>query len=187
MEGSSRRVCEMFWLLVLVLALARSGLARYGPDRDCSWDPSLDRNQGLDPTSLAAGARLLGESAPVSDADGCRAACCAHARCDLAVLGLPADGPAQCMLVHCTSRGRDVCALTTSSQFQVFRRARAEPRADARDGGNEPHVVALLGVSGGRSNESGTGESLMTSHTGAGELADRNAEGPVYLLRCSSV
>lgn len=151
---------SMFGLFSLCLLL-RAGLAL-----DCNWDPSVDQNQGLNPTSLTAGARLLGEWSSVSTADDCRAACCAHKDCDLALVGVPADAGPQCQLVDCRSRGRDVCAFKTSSQFQVFRRVRADAREDG-DSGNAPHIVPLMGGSWEpRSN--GTGKSPVIDDVTAG-------------------
>ncbi|KAM4565831.1 kunitz-type protease inhibitor 2 [Odontesthes bonariensis] len=60
------------------------------------------------------------------------------------------DGGPQCSLVSCVSRGRDVCALQRSSQFQVFRRkarggaAHIEPRGAAEPRNNATDKVLCL-------------------------------------------
>ncbi|XP_072318253.1 kunitz-type protease inhibitor 2 [Eucyclogobius newberryi] len=61
------------------------------------------------------------ELVPDSDADSCRARCCARAACDAAVLGLPQDAPAQCFLLSCGG----ACPLRedNNSQFRVFTRS----------------------------------------------------------------
>uniref|UniRef100_A0A3P9QBV9 Serine peptidase inhibitor, Kunitz type, 2 n=1 Tax=Poecilia reticulata TaxID=8081 RepID=A0A3P9QBV9_POERE len=94
-------------------------LVRLGRLQTCDWDQSTDPNQGLDPDSLAAGARYLGQIHEVPNPESCQTACCEEAGCDLAVVGRPADGGMQCMLVSCGPAG---CSLQQSSQFQVFRK-----------------------------------------------------------------
>ncbi|XP_061575964.1 kunitz-type protease inhibitor 2 [Cololabis saira] len=179
---------QVFTLLVLVLV--RSGLAQtqnqdltqvpdpdlnqnqtQTPDPVCSWDQALAPGQGLAPRSLVAGARLLDEERAVPDAARCRALCCALPRCDLALLGLPADGGPQCLLVSCPG---DACALQPSDQFQAYRRARAQPREHAQGGGNAPHVVPLMGGPGGARDswgprgprDNGTDRCLLPSRVG---------------------
>ncbi|KAM7398772.1 hypothetical protein PAMP_018086 [Pampus punctatissimus] len=120
---------------------------------DCDWDQSTDPDQDLDPSSLDAGALNLGRITEVSDPERCRAACCDEPDCDLALLGFPADGAPQCMLVSC-GRRRDACVLRPSTQFKVYRRqVKTEVRRAAQDGGEKPHILPLLGSWEPRSNE----------------------------------
>ncbi|XP_038548348.1 kunitz-type protease inhibitor 2 [Micropterus salmoides] len=113
--------------------------------QDCDWDQSTDPDQGLDPASVDAGTVNLTRLADVSDPESCRAACCAEPDCDLALVGYPADGGPQCMLVSCVIRGQDVCVLEPSTQFKVYRKATTETRTEAKEDGESPHVVPLLG------------------------------------------
>lgn len=118
----------------------------------CDWDRSVDPKQGLDQTSLAAGARRLGSIPGVSDPEVCRAMCCDEPDCDLALLGFPADGNPQCLLVKCQSGGRDVCVLEPSNQFQVCGR-RSAARREAPEGGEKLNIVPLLNSSDQKSND----------------------------------
>lgn len=94
----------------------------------CNWDRSTDPNQGLDPNYTSNGARDLGRS-EVPDPESCRTACCEDPDCDLALVGLPADGGRQCVLVNC---GDGACTLQPSTQFQVFRKTlRVVPLAES--------------------------------------------------------
>lgn len=117
-------------LLALCLLLC-SGLAQ-----ECDWDLNVAPNQGLD--LGAPGIKLLPQPREGNSPESCKAACCAEPRCDLALVGYPADGEAQCMLVSCKRSGRDACVLQPSDQFTVYRRAE-------KDGGEKPHIVALQG------------------------------------------
>ncbi|TKS65319.1 Low-density lipoprotein receptor-related protein 11 [Collichthys lucidus] len=104
---------------------------------ECDWDQSTDQNQGLDPNSLAAGALPLDKNPEVSDAEGCRPACCKEPDCDLALVGLPADGGPQCLLVKCVIQDRDVCVLQPSEQFKIYRRK-------VHRAGETSHIVPLM-------------------------------------------
>ncbi|XP_010746297.2 kunitz-type protease inhibitor 2 isoform X1 [Larimichthys crocea] len=104
---------------------------------ECDWDQSTDQNQGLDPNSLVAGALHLDKNPEVSDAEGCRAACCKEPDCDLALVGLPADGGPQCLLVKCVIQDRDVCVLQPSEQFRIYRRK-------VHRAGETSHIVPLM-------------------------------------------
>ncbi|KAI3354000.1 hypothetical protein L3Q82_018557 [Scortum barcoo] len=120
----------------------------------CDQDEFTHLDQGLDPGSLLAGAVVLGSTMEVPDPESCRAACCDKPGCDLALVGYPADGGPQCQLVTCVVRGRDLCVLRADSQFKVYRRrAKAEARTQAEDGGEGLHVVPLMGVPEPKSNE----------------------------------
>ncbi|XP_032400766.1 kunitz-type protease inhibitor 2 isoform X2 [Xiphophorus hellerii] len=135
----------MFTLKLLLLGF----LVQLGRAQTCDWDQSADPNQSLHPDSLAAGARYLGQTQEVSDEESCRAACCEEAGCDLAVVGRPADGGMQCMLVSCGPAG---CSLQQNSQFQAFRKKQQrEAEQEAPTGG---HVVPLLDAVEPRSNNS---------------------------------
>uniref|UniRef100_A0A3Q2TBH4 Kunitz-type serine protease inhibitor 6 n=1 Tax=Fundulus heteroclitus TaxID=8078 RepID=A0A3Q2TBH4_FUNHE len=150
----------MFFQGLFVLSLMlQTGLAQ-----NCDWDPSTDPNQGLHPDSLGAGARYLGQMQEVSNPEICRGACCQEADCDLAVVGQPADGGLQCMLVSCGSGG---CTLQHSSQFQVFRRTgRSEAGQEAATPGKKLHVVPLLEAEEPRSNETNSDLCRLEKKTG---------------------
>ncbi|XP_071352902.1 kunitz-type protease inhibitor 2 [Trachinotus anak] len=132
-------LCFLFW----------SGLAL-----DCDWDQSTDPDQGLDLETVGVKVLQLDRLAEVSDPDTCRAACCHQPDCDLALVGFPADGGPQCLLVSCESQGRDVCVLQPSSQFKVYRKkVKREARGEVEDGGEKPRIVPLLGSWEPRTNE----------------------------------
>lgn len=139
-------------------------LLQFGAAQDCDWDLSTDQNQGLAPDALAAGARYLGEIREVPNAESCQAACCEEAGCDLALLGLPADGGMQCMLVSCGPAG---CALQPNSQFQVFRKkVQSEAEQESPKGGEKLHVVPLLEAEEPRSNATNSDMCRLPQKTG---------------------
>lgn len=145
--------------LLALCCLLISGLAA-----DCDWDKSVKEDQGLDASSLLGGAKQLGEFRAVSDPESCRAACCAEPRCDLALVGLPADGRPQCLLVSCGSGGENTCVLQPSSQFKVYRKTRpAEARREGQDGAEKPRVVPLLGSWEPKSNDTNNGKEPQRS------------------------
>ncbi|KAM9853333.1 kunitz-type protease inhibitor 2 [Aulostomus maculatus] len=119
-----------------------------GPVWTCDWDQSVDHNQGLDPTSLTSGARHLSRHQDVSDPEACRALCCEAPSCDLALLGFPADRRAECLLVGCWSRGRDMCRLQRSQQFQVAGK-KAERSAGAQLDDGRLRVVPMMAIPAG--------------------------------------
>ncbi|KAM6959283.1 kunitz-type serine protease inhibitor 6-like [Aplochiton taeniatus] len=93
-------------------------------DDECLWDSITDPKQGLDPISLDNGARHLfkGHLPEIISNEGCQKACCENADCQIAMVGMPADGTAECFLVSCLKDGQDVCTLRSDSQFRVFRK-----------------------------------------------------------------
>ncbi|KAM4742255.1 kunitz-type protease inhibitor 2 [Anableps anableps] len=151
-----RNMSQRFLVFCLLLEL---GLAQ-----TCDWDQSTDPNQGLAPDSLTAGARYLGQIREVPDRESCRTACCEETSCDLALVGLPADGGMQCMLVSCGPGG---CKLQQSSQFQVFRRkGQREAEQEAPTAGKKLHVVPLLEAEEPRSNETNSDLCRLPQKTG---------------------
>uniref|UniRef100_A0A8C2FF49 Serine peptidase inhibitor, Kunitz type, 2 n=1 Tax=Cyprinus carpio TaxID=7962 RepID=A0A8C2FF49_CYPCA len=86
----------------------------------CKWDPELE--QGLNISSFDNGAAFLAYLPEISDAEQCQNACCERDDCQLAVIGTPADGRPECRLVNCVKDGKDVCVLTQSTQFKVYRK-----------------------------------------------------------------
>ncbi|XP_067102639.1 kunitz-type protease inhibitor 2 [Osmerus mordax] len=88
----------------------------------CAWDTEADPEQGLEPMSYENGARNLAHLPEITDMEGCQRACCNNKDCQLAMIGRPADGMAQCYLVTCIKDGQDVCTLGPSTQFQVYRK-----------------------------------------------------------------
>uniref|UniRef100_A0A8C2GKF5 Serine peptidase inhibitor, Kunitz type, 2 n=1 Tax=Cyprinus carpio TaxID=7962 RepID=A0A8C2GKF5_CYPCA len=86
----------------------------------CKWDPELE--QGLNISSFDNGAAYLAYLPEISDAEQCQNACCERDDCQLAVIGTPADGRPECRLVNCVKDGKDVCVLTQSTQFKVYRK-----------------------------------------------------------------
>jgi len=107
------------WLLLVPVLLLLPVLQGAG-GQVCDWEP--DSAQGLDPRSLEAGARRLSVLRDLRDSASCREACCSEPRCQLALLGVPADGRPECWLVGCLQDGRDVCLLQPASQFTVSRK-----------------------------------------------------------------
>lgn len=118
----------------------------------CDWDQSTDPNQALDPKSLEDGARHLGQMREVSDPETCRTACCENPDCDLVLVGFPADGGRQCVLVSCGARGHDACTLQPSTQFQVFL------RKELQEAGEQMKVVRLMESEETRTNEANNGK-----------------------------
>lgn len=104
----------------------------------CTWDPNTDVEQGLDLKSYDNGAAYLAHLPEISDAEECQKACCVKDDCQLAVIGTPADGKSECRLVSCIKDGVDVCVLTPSTQFKVYRKidgtgdVRGQKEADVR-------------------------------------------------------
>ncbi|XP_018932824.1 kunitz-type protease inhibitor 2 isoform X2 [Cyprinus carpio] len=102
----------------------------------CKWDPDTELEQGLDISSLDNGAAYLAHLPEITDAERCQSACCERDDCQLAVIGTPADdGRPECILVSCMKDGKDVCVLTQSTQFKVYRKildsADQEPQNEA--------------------------------------------------------
>lgn len=89
----------------------------------CKWDPDTELEQGLDISSFDNGAAYLAHLPEITDAERCQSACCERDDCQLAVIGTPADdGRPECILVSCMKDGKDVCVLTQSTQFKVYRK-----------------------------------------------------------------
>ncbi|XP_052432894.1 kunitz-type protease inhibitor 2-like isoform X1 [Carassius gibelio] len=89
----------------------------------CKWDPDTELEQGLDVSSFDNGASHLAHLPEITDAERCQRACCERDDCQLAVIGTPADdGRPECILVSCIKDGKDVCVLTQSTQFKVYRK-----------------------------------------------------------------
>uniref|UniRef100_A0A8C2HN19 Serine peptidase inhibitor, Kunitz type, 2 n=1 Tax=Cyprinus carpio TaxID=7962 RepID=A0A8C2HN19_CYPCA len=102
----------------------------------CKWDPDTELEQGLDISSFDNGAAYLAHLPEITDAERCQSACCERDDCQLAVIGTPADdGRPECILVSCMKDGKDVCVLTQSTQFKVYRKildsADQEPQKEA--------------------------------------------------------
>ncbi|XP_047450606.1 kunitz-type protease inhibitor 2 [Mugil cephalus] len=137
----------MFGFQLLVLSL----LIGSGSVLGCQWDQSVEEDQGLDLATLDSGALRFSE---VSDPESCREACCKDPGCDLALVGLPADGGPQCLLVSCKSQDRDVCDLQPSSQFKVYRKMESKQARDQEpEDGGRVRVSPLLGSWEPRTNE----------------------------------
>lgn len=137
------------WTLLAVSVLVCSGLAL-----NCDWEQSLGADQTLETASVNAGALHMDEVPEVSDPESCRAACCDKPDCDMAVVGHPADGPPQCLLVRCLTQSRDECVFQPRTQVDVYRKkVKAESRGEATDGG-EKRIVPLLGALEPKSNKS---------------------------------
>uniref|UniRef100_A0A8C2BKZ7 Serine peptidase inhibitor, Kunitz type, 2 n=1 Tax=Cyprinus carpio TaxID=7962 RepID=A0A8C2BKZ7_CYPCA len=102
----------------------------------CKWDPDTELEQGLDISSFDNGAAYLAHLPEITDAERCQSACCERDDCQLAVIGTPADdGRPECILVSCMKDGKDVCVLTQSTEFKVYRKildsADQEPQNEA--------------------------------------------------------
>ncbi|ROK74143.1 Kunitz-type serine protease inhibitor 6 [Anabarilius grahami] len=101
----------------------------------CKWDPETDVEQGLSNSSYDDGAAFVAYLSDISDEE-CQKACCEIDDCHIALIGTPADdGRPECRLVNCLKDGKDVCVLTQSSQFKVYRKiletAEQEPQNEA--------------------------------------------------------
>ncbi|KAI2656123.1 Actinia tenebrosa protease inhibitor [Labeo rohita] len=106
----------------------------------CNWDPDTKLEQGLDMSSFDNGAAYLAHLPDISDAEQCQNACCEREDCQIALIGTPADGKLQCILVSCMKDGKDVCVFTQSTQFKVYRKI--VHRAD-QESQNEAEVRAV--------------------------------------------
>lgn len=112
----------------------------------CKWDPDTALEQGLDASSFDNGAAYLAHLPEITDAEQCQSACCERDDCQLALIGTPADdGRPECFLVSCVKDGKDVCVLTESTQFKVYRRILDSPdqepqnEAEARSVNSSDH------------------------------------------------
>ncbi|KAI4795205.1 hypothetical protein KUCAC02_031571 [Chaenocephalus aceratus] len=142
----------MLLLLLLSSALLQVQL------QACDWDPDLNPNQQL--LSVPDSTRVLEVSGP----QACQAACCSDPDCDLALLGLPADGLPQCMLVRC----RDHCVFQPSSQFRVYRKKSLSlPGNQALGPGERRRVVPLMEAGEPRSNETNGLRCLLPPQVGS--------------------
>lgn len=99
----------------------------------CEWDSSED--QDLDLTYSPQ----LGDPLNVTDAEGCKAACCGKEGCDAAMVGAPQDGALTCYLVTCRVLGSDQCRLAHKLGVQVHRKR--------QEAGSESLLQPLLGES----------------------------------------
>ncbi|XP_051534832.1 kunitz-type serine protease inhibitor 6-like [Myxocyprinus asiaticus] len=107
----------------------------------CTWDSNTELEQGLDPRSFDDGAGYLAHLPNISDAEECQQACCDKDECQLALIGTPADGKPECMLVSCMKDGKDVCVLMPSTQFKVYRKTQVISADEERQ--NEADVNAV--------------------------------------------
>ncbi|XP_030193074.1 kunitz-type protease inhibitor 2 [Gadus morhua] len=120
MLKANTRPMDLLGVWVVILLLNTVFQTSYSAE--CEWDWKIDAAQGLDPSSLDAGARKLSVLREVHDMEHCQMACCAETACQLAMIGTPADGTPECQLVSCMQDGRDVCLLQPSTQFKVYRK-----------------------------------------------------------------
>ncbi|KAJ8414561.1 hypothetical protein AAFF_G00037630 [Aldrovandia affinis] len=91
---------------------------------DC-WEASVEpeHDTGLDyNVSLSNGASAEGPLKNVSDRAACLQVCCARIDCDLAIVGTPQDGPAQCYIISCVKDGKDVCTMREMMDFTAYRK-----------------------------------------------------------------
>ncbi|XP_076591980.1 kunitz-type protease inhibitor 2 [Chaetodon auriga] len=134
--------------LLAVCFLVCAGLAL-----DCDWDQFPGTDQSLDTASVNPGTLHMDVIPGVSDPESCRAACCDKADCDMALLGHPADGPPQCLLVKCLTQNREDCVFQPRSQFEVYRKkVKTETNEEAKEGG-ERRIAPLLGPLEPKTNE----------------------------------
>ncbi|XP_077782037.1 low-density lipoprotein receptor-related protein 11 isoform X2 [Podarcis muralis] len=72
--------------------------------------------------SIAAGATFLDSPGSVAGPRQCLDACCAEARCTLAVVQQPQQSPAalRCYLFNCTYRGRAVCLFSPQRGYSSY-------------------------------------------------------------------
>lgn len=122
------------WIITVLSLWICCFSSGYTKEEACKWD--LENERGLDPESFDDGANSV-HLPHISDSIGCQQACCRKGDCQLAMLGTPADGTAECFLVSCMKDGKDVCVLRHSSQFKVFRKvtpAAQQAEGNARNG-----------------------------------------------------
>ncbi|KAI9513680.1 hypothetical protein NQZ68_040578 [Dissostichus eleginoides] len=144
--------------MLLLLLLSSALLQVQVQLQACDWDPDLNPDQQL--LSGPDPALLLEVSGPRA----CRAACCSDPDCDLALMGLPADGLPQCMLVRC----RDHCVFQPSSQFKVYRKKSLSlPGSQALEPGERRRVVPLMEAGEPRSNETNDLRCLLPPQVGS--------------------
>ncbi|XP_051963421.1 papilin-like [Xyrauchen texanus] len=106
----------------------------------CTWDSNTELEQGLNPRSFDDGAAYLAHLPNISDAESCQQACCDNEDCQLALIGTPADGKPECILISCMKDGKDVCDLMPSTQFKVYRKTQASADDERQ---NEADVRAV--------------------------------------------
>lgn len=114
----ARRRFALLPLLLLRCAAAAaadcSGAFRPGPE-----------DFVLDSEDAVMGGAVLLNSAQVRSPDACQRACCEQARCNLALLELPARGAAgapnhTCVLFSCVHRNRFVCRFVNRDGYRSF-------------------------------------------------------------------
>lgn len=158
------RVSSVEKMKYLLCSLFASCLLFAGLARGCEWDQSVEENQGLDLTSEEAELTHTDLVSEANTLESCRAACCNKPDCDLALIGYPMDGGPQCMLVRCWINGRDVCVITPSTQFKIYRKqVERETRGKATDGGEKLRAVPLVGTEEAKSNDSNNSKTPRTS------------------------
>ncbi|KAM3616548.1 uncharacterized protein V6R79_019647 [Siganus canaliculatus] len=141
--------------MTLRSSLLLSVLFWAGSTLSCDWDQYTNRS--LELASLDAALLLEDQAAKeASDPDGCQAACCSRSDCDLALVGYPADGGPQCLLVRCRDQNRDACLFRPGEdpQFSVYRK-KTDPQTDAEapKDGDSPHIAPLGEFSELKTNE----------------------------------
>lgn len=154
------RQSQRLRLLTLCFMIFCSGLAQ-----ECHWDLSVAPGQGLD--LAAAGIKMLPLARVANSPESCKSACCDQPDCDLALVGYPADGEPQCMLVSCTSTGQDACVFQPSTQFTVYRRSE---KTKAADSGEKVHIEPLQGSGEPRSDESNSNSKHQAILTDCGSV-----------------
>ncbi|XP_048017168.1 kunitz-type protease inhibitor 2 [Megalobrama amblycephala] len=99
----------------------------------CKWDPETDVEQGLNISSYNDGAASVAYLPDISEEE-CQKACCEIDDCHIALIGTPADdGRPECRLINCLKDGKDVCVLTQSSQFKVYRKILNTPEQEPQN------------------------------------------------------
>ncbi|KAG7470748.1 hypothetical protein MATL_G00117080 [Megalops atlanticus] len=115
------------WCVALICFLV-SVPVRGQESQTCIGEFETVPDHGLEQTFFD---NAVGPLQNVSDVKACLAACCAKEDCQLALVGTPQDGLAQCFLVSCMEDGKDVCSLRPLQGFTVYRRSQTpRPRAD---------------------------------------------------------
>ncbi|XP_036392486.1 kunitz-type protease inhibitor 2 [Megalops cyprinoides] len=114
------------WCVALICFLV-SVPVRGQESQTCIGEFETLPDHGLEQTFFD---NAVGPLPNVSDVKACLAACCAKEDCQLALVGTPQDGLAQCFLVSCMEDGKDVCSLRPLQGFTVYRRSQISQRAD---------------------------------------------------------
>lgn len=138
---------------LVVLALLLAGAAVCLPDCPEEFRPGRDGFVLSTEDSVRDGAVYL-SSPPVHEAQDCVRACCAAARCNLALVERAEGSELTCSLIDCLHRNRFVCQFHKQPGFEisfrdpVYREHLAGPAGESSSGppspGDQSHYLTCL-------------------------------------------